>query len=60
MTADIAITLTIIVAAVVLFATEKLRVDRVALLVLLAVALTGLVDPERVFEGFANPAVITI
>ena len=60
MTTDIAITLTIILAALVLFATEKLRVDLVALLVLLAVALTGLVDPERVFEGFANPAVITV
>jgi di/tricarboxylate transporter len=60
MTTDIAITLAIIGAAVVLFATEKLRVDLVALLVLLTVALTGLVDPERVFEGFANPAVITV
>jgi di/tricarboxylate transporter len=60
MTTDMAITLAIIGAALVLFATEKLRVDLVALLVLLAVALTGLVDPERVFEGFANPAVITV
>jgi di/tricarboxylate transporter len=60
MTTDIATTLAIIVAALLLFATEKLRVDLVALLVLLAVALSGLVDPERVFEGFANPAVITV
>jgi di/tricarboxylate transporter len=60
MTTQIALTLAIILAALVLFATEKLRVDLVALLVLLAVALTGLVDPERVFEGFANPAVITV
>jgi di/tricarboxylate transporter len=60
MTTDIAITLAIILAALVLFATEKLRVDLVALLVLLAVALTGLVDPEHVFDGFANPAVITV
>jgi di/tricarboxylate transporter len=60
MTTDIAITLAIILAALVLFATEKLRVDLVALLVLLTVALTGLVDPEHVFDGFANPAVITV
>ena len=60
MTTEIALTLGIIVAALALFATEKLRVDLVALLVLLAVGLTGLVEPERIFEGFANPAVITV
>ena len=60
MTTEIALTLTIIVAALVLFATEKLRVDLVALLVLLSVGLAGLVDPEQVFDGFANPAVITV
>jgi di/tricarboxylate transporter len=60
MTTEIALTLVIIVAALVLFASERLRVDLVALLVLLAVALTGLIDPERVFDGFANPAVITV
>lgn len=43
MTPQIALTLAIIVAAVILFATEKLRVNVVALLVLLTLALTGLV-----------------
>jgi di/tricarboxylate transporter len=57
---DIALTLAIILMAVVLFATEKLRVDLVALLVLLAVSVTGLVAKEEVFLGFANSAVITI
>jgi di/tricarboxylate transporter len=60
MTTEIALTLAIILGALVLFATEKLRVDLVALLVLLAVGLSGLIDPERVFDGFANPAVITV
>jgi di/tricarboxylate transporter len=60
MTIDIAITLGIILMAVVLFATEKVRVDVVALLVLLAVSITGLVSKEEVFLGFANSAVITI
>ena len=60
MTTDIALTLGIILAALILFATEKLRVDLVALLVLLAVSITGLVSKEDVFLGFANPAVITI
>jgi di/tricarboxylate transporter len=60
MTTEIALTLFIIVVAIVLFATEKLRVDVIALIVLLAVALTGLVSPEEAFAGFANPAVITV
>jgi di/tricarboxylate transporter len=60
MTSEIALTLTIIVAALSLFATEKLRVDLVALLVLLSVALFRLISPERVFDGFANSAVITV
>ena len=60
MTPEIALTLGIVVGALVLFGTEKLRVDVVALMVLLAVALTGLVGPEEVFAGFSNPAVITV
>ncbi len=60
MTPEIGLTLGIIVAAVILFATEKLRVDLVALLVLLTLALTGLVSPSEAFSGFASPAVITV
>jgi di/tricarboxylate transporter len=60
MTAEIAVTLAIILAALLLFATEKLRVDLVALLVLLSVGLLRLIDPEEIFAGFANPAVITV
>jgi di/tricarboxylate transporter len=59
-TTQIALTLGIIAGALILFATEKLRVDVVALIVLLTVALTGLVGPEEVFAGFSNPAVITV
>ena len=60
MTFDIALTLAIVLGAVVLFATEKLRVDVIALLVLLTVALTGLVTPAQAFAGFSNSAVITV
>ena len=60
MTLEIALTLAIILMAIILFATEKLRVDLIALLVLLAVSISGLVSKEEVFLGFANPAVITI
>lgn len=60
MTPQIALTLGIVVAALVIFATDKLRVDVVALLVLLTVGLTGLVGPGEVFAGFSNSAVITV
>jgi len=60
MTPQIALTLAIIVGALIVFGTEKLRVDVVALLVLLTVGLTGLVGPKEVFAGFSNSAVITV
>ncbi len=60
MTPEIALTLGIIVVALIIFGTEKLRVDVVALLVLLTVGLTRLIDPKEVFDGFSNSAVITV
>ena len=60
MTIDIVLTLLIILAALVLFATEKLRVDVVALLVLIAVGVLGLIPSDQLFSGFSNSAVITV
>ncbi len=60
MTLDIALTLLIILGALVLFATEKLRVDVVALLVLITVGLLGLIPRDELFSGFSNSAVITV
>ncbi len=57
---EIALVLIILLAAIVLFATEWVRMDLVALMVLLALALTGLVTVEQAFSGFSNPAVITV
>ena len=60
MTFQIALVLTILVSAVVLFVTERLRVDIVALLVLGSLAVTGLVTPAQALSGFSNPAVVTV
>lgn len=60
MTFEIGLVLSILVASVILFATEKLRADLVALIVLASLAVTGLVTPEEAFAGFANPAVVTV
>ncbi len=60
MTPEIAIVLAILVAAIVLFITERIRVDVVALMVLVVLALTGLVTPTDALSGFANLAVVTV
>ncbi len=60
MTPDIALLLAILVIAVTLFVTEKLRVDVVAMMVLVTLALTGLITPEEAVSSFRNPAVITV
>jgi len=57
---DILLVLTILAVAIFLFASEWLRMDLVSMLVLLALALTGLVSPTEAFAGFSNPAVITV
>lgn len=44
----------------ILFATSKLRYDLVALIGLIAVTLTGAIDPGEAFAGFGHPAVITV
>jgi len=60
MTPEIAQVLAILVVAIVLFASEKLRVDVVSMLVLLSLLVLGLVDGEEAFSGFSSPAVITV
>ena len=59
-TQEIFLTLTILFLAIILFVTERIRVDLVALLVLVALVITGLVTPAQALSGFANPAVVTV
>lgn len=60
MTTEIAVVLGLALVAIVLFATEKLRIDAIALLVLGSLAVLGLVTPEQAVAGFSNPATITV
>ena len=60
MTTDIALMLAILAISILFFITDWLRVDVVAILVLLALILTGLITPEEAFRGFSSPAVITV
>jgi di/tricarboxylate transporter len=57
---DLVITLVILAAAIVLFLSEKLSVDLVALLVLVALGLSRVLTPQEVFSGLSDTAVITI
>lgn len=59
-TPEIALVLAILALAVILFVTERLSVDLVALLVLGSLALTGLVTPVEALSGFSSPAVVTV
>ena len=60
MTPEIALTLAILSIALLLFISEWLRMDLVALLVLSSLALLGLVTPAEAVSGFSNPAVVTV
>ncbi|MEJ2556375.1 MAG: SLC13 family permease, partial [Anaerolineae bacterium] len=60
MTHEIALVLAVLVIAIILFATEKLRVDVISMMVLLSLLLLGLVDIDEAFSGFSSPAVITV
>lgn len=60
MSTDIILVLCVLAGTVVLLATQRLRMDVVALLALLAVSLLGLVPTERALAGFASPAVIAV
>lgn len=60
LTIDAWITLAVIAGAVVLFVTEKLSIDLVALLIILSLVITGVISPTEGIEGFSNPATMTV
>ena len=60
MTFQIGLVLAILVVSLVLFVSEKIRMDLIALMVLGALVLTGLVTPPEAVAGFSNAAVIAV
>jgi di/tricarboxylate transporter len=54
------LTLCVIVLAVVLFATEFISVDWVALLIMISLILLGIISVEEGVKGFSNKATITV
>jgi di/tricarboxylate transporter len=60
MTPQIALVLGVLGVTIVLFVTERLRVDVVAILVMLILAWLGLVTPAEAFSGLASNAVVSM
>ncbi len=60
MTTDIVLVLAILVVSLVLFISEIVRMDVVALMVLGSLFVAGQIDANEAFAGFSNSAVITV
>ncbi|MEQ9440496.1 MAG: SLC13 family permease [Cyclobacteriaceae bacterium] len=60
MTTEAMITLGVIAGAVILFATEIISIDLVALLIMVSLILTGVISAEEGVAGFSNKATITV
>lgn len=61
MTPEIFLVLIVLAATVVLFVTDKLRVDMIAIIIMLTLGWLGLVSPPaQTFSGFASNAVISV
>ncbi|MEP6511450.1 MAG: SLC13 family permease, partial [Dokdonella sp.] len=60
MTAHAWLTLAVVIGAITLFASEKVRIDLVALIVLVLLVVLGLVTPVEALAGFSNEATITV
>ncbi|AFU67495.1 sodium/TCA dicarboxylates symporter, putative [Psychroflexus torquis ATCC 700755] len=60
MTTAAIITICVIVLAIILFATEALPIDLVAISIMIILVLGGVITPEEGIEGFSNKATITV
>lgn len=60
MTVDIALVLGILIVSLILFISEVVRMDVVALLVLGSLFIAQQIDANQAFAGFSNSAVITV
>ena len=54
------ITICVIIGALILFVTELLSIDLVALLIMSTLIISGVITPEEGVAGFSNKATITV
>ncbi len=60
MTLEIVIVLLVLAGAVIMFATEKIPVDVVAIIAMSVLVVTGVLSPQQGISGFSNTATITV
>lgn len=60
MTLEIGIVLIVLLGAVVMFATERIPVDVVAIVAMAVLMVTGVLTPQQGVSGFSNTATITV
>ncbi len=60
MTIEMLTVLAVILAAVILFATEKLSVDLTAIIIMGVLLLSGIITPGEGVSGFSNSATVTV
>ena len=60
MTTEILLVIIVLIITIILFVIEKLRVDIIAILIMIILAWLGLISPADAFSGFASNAVIAI
>ncbi|MBS3965959.1 MAG: anion permease [Truepera sp.] len=60
MTTELLLVFTILAVTIALFVSDRLRLDLVALLSLLALTLSGLITPREALAGFSDPVVIML
>jgi len=60
MTPDIALVLAVLLVTIILFVTEVLRVDVIAITIMVVLPWLGLIRPEEAFSGLASNAVVAV
>ena len=60
MSYDIIVSFMVLLLAIILFSTEKIRTDIVAIIIMVILPWTKVITPEEAFSGFSSNAVITV
>ena len=60
MTGEMLVVFAVLLVTVILFASEKLRMDVIAIMAILALIISGSLSPEEALAGFGDPLVILI
>ncbi len=60
MSFEIILVFVVAICAVILFATEKLSVDLIAMLIMASLLVLGIITPEEGISGFSNKATVTV